>query len=125
MSFDSDVRAVLLADLTVASLASARIYPLTLPQNPTLPAITYQRISAPKGLTLDGPELTTERLQVDSWATTHAAVRQLSDAVRAALHGYSGASAQLVELLNESDYYEQEVKVHRVRADYRIQGVEA
>jgi hypothetical protein len=42
---EAALRAVLIAHPDVAALAGGRIYPLILPQNPTLPAIAYQRIS--------------------------------------------------------------------------------
>lgn len=123
---ESALRAALLEDSTVAGLVGARIYPLVLPQNPTLPAIVYQRISAPPDpLSLDGPggRLRT-RVQLGLWASTWSGSRTLAAAVREVLHGWSGIGdgqdVMLIAEANETDDYEPETKLYRVVADYYV-----
>ena len=128
---EESVRAVLLSDTDVAAIVSARIYPVVLPQNPTLPAVTYQRISLVSPVTLDaaiGPERI--RLQVDCWALTWGAVRALASAVKTALHGFSGIvsgkqALNGVFLDSEADIFEPEVGpggegIYRVTSDYFV-----
>jgi len=66
----------------VSALISTRIYPETLPQEPTLPAIKYDIISIERQHLID---FATVYIQYTSVATTHLGARALSDAVRKAL----------------------------------------
>jgi hypothetical protein len=66
----------------VSSLVSTRIYPETLPQEPTLPALKYDIISIERQHLID---FATMYIQYTSVATTHLGARALSDAVRKAL----------------------------------------
>lgn len=68
---------------------TTQIYPLTLPQNPNLPAITWQIISAVNQTALDGTQLITRyRIQVDCWADTYGQAVTLRSAVSSSLSGY-------------------------------------
>ncbi|OGR95738.1 MAG: hypothetical protein A2V88_15970 [Elusimicrobia bacterium RBG_16_66_12] len=128
---EKSVRAVLRASPAVSAIVGTRIWPLILPQSPALPAITYQRISLVSPVTLDsaiGPERI--RLQVDCWALTWDAVRDLAHAVKATLHGFSGIVAGQqplngVFLDSEADLFEPSVGqagqgIYRVTADYFV-----
>lgn len=79
--------------LQIAALVGTRIYPLRLPQKPTLPAIVLQRISGVRfGAHLRGPAaIGRPRFQVDSWAQTYDAATSLGTLVRRRLEGYTGA----------------------------------
>ncbi len=134
MNAETAVRAALLADPAVAALVGSRIYPMRLPQNPALPAVVFQRISAPPdGLTIDGRAGRVPiRLQLSLWAQTYDGARALMAAVDARLDGYSGSNGdgtalRLVALKNMSDDYEPETGLYRVIADYRViaEGVAA
>ncbi len=127
MNAETALRVALLADPAIAALVGTRVYPMELPQNPTLPAIVYQRISTPGETPMlkhaqVAPRI---RIQLSLWAGTFGAVRQLAAAVDAKLDGYSGpngdgTSLRLVWLANMSDDYEPETKLYRVIADYRV-----
>lgn len=68
------------------ALVAARIYPSLLPQDPTLPAITYQRITTGRVRSLSGLSgLAFPRLQLNCWATTPEGARAIAAAVRADL----------------------------------------
>lgn len=87
----SDFRAVVLGDATIAALVGTRMYPSLLPQNPTLPALTYQQVSGVREVILDGPvDLVPFRIQVDCYAWTTLERDALAKAVRLKLHGFSG-----------------------------------
>lgn len=76
-----------------ATTAVSRIYPQPLPQQVTLPAITYLRVSTVRGHTLTGPDLLPAvRFQLDCWAATLAETLALKEEVRTALDGFNAAS---------------------------------
>lgn len=119
------VRALLVADPAVSALVSARVYPAPLPQSPALPALSYQRISATRTRSQEGPSGRARcRFQVDAWASTYDDARQLAAATRRALDGFRGVVAgvelQEVQLATDRDLYEPDVKLHRVSADYFV-----
>lgn len=63
------VRAYLLADASIASTVSTRVYPVTLPQSATLPAITLLVVTDTPQANVGGPASAMQsRLQVDCWA---------------------------------------------------------
>ena len=122
---ETAVRAILAADGTVSGLVSSRIYPMKLPQGPTMPAITYSRVSGPRVETITGPSgLAHPRVQVDSWASTYAGVKALATAVRKALDGYRGTIASVrvggIIMDGELDLYEPGVEEYRVTQDYVV-----
>lgn len=107
---------------TVNAIVSGRVYPVYLPQSPIYPAITFQRISGPRVRSLTGPSnLAHPRIQVDCWAATYNAAKELADAVRIAIDGYSGAMGDhtvygaIVE--TDRDFYEPEALVARITLD--------
>ena len=93
----SAVRAVLAGNGAVAALVSTRIYPDRLPQNVTLPAISYaiyseDSIEAMGGMT----GLAETIIEVRCWSSTRLQATAMSDAVRLALASYQGTSAGVV-----------------------------
>lgn len=134
MSAEEAVRAVLLADPTVAALVGDRVYPMHLPQTCVLPAIVYQRISTVGSIDLGGDTgLSRIRLQVTHWAEGFDAARALARATvgdpesveAGALTGYSGDTGagelQLVRLENLADVEDADWKpgtrINGVRTD--------
>jgi hypothetical protein len=92
MSVDSDLRAFILADAAVAALIGTRLYPAIMPQDPVLPATTYQWISAIRYPNMDDAGgLSTARVQVDCWSDSKAEALEVFEAIRLALDGYRGA----------------------------------
>lgn len=127
MGLGSTVRKILIADASVAALVGTRIFPKALPQNPPLPAITYQRISRTAlADTLEGPgTLVRPRVQIDTWAKTDAEAITVGAAVRRALNGFRGPVAgepdvQRIALDNVEDSIDAELLLHRQRADFFV-----
>lgn len=88
------IRSLLKGDPAVSGLTSHVNFG-SLPQGAAYPAIVLNTISSIDGITLDGPmRLTQGRVQVDCYAATYLAAKQLSRAVLAVLHGYSGGALQ-------------------------------
>jgi len=99
----------------VGSGADARIFPVTLPQDPTFPCLTYQVISGARDYVQDGADgVVRFRVQCNLYGATYAQVKALRDALETSvsgLHTQSFGSPPVkvkgVFLTNERDTYEQ------------------
>ena len=101
----------------LAPLNSNRVYPLLMPQNPTLPAIVYSRIaSTPQNVLSAPPTLDQVRLQIDVWASTYKAAKTLAASVRNAMETASFSAT----LQSDDDSYEPETGLYRVSSDYYV-----
>lgn len=126
---ENHFRAHLAADSGVSALAGARIYPLRLPDGPTYPAITYERVSATRDFVLAGPGgRVNPRLRVHCWAETYAEAVALADAVRQAVNGHTGAMdgerVDHAELLSDNDLYEPDTRKYRRVLDFTLSHIE-
>ena len=100
----------------VGASSSARIYPVYLPQDPTLPAMSYQRISSQPHVSMGGfCNLDNPRIQIDCWATSYSAVKELSEAVRDAM--MSALAFRALEI-SDQDLFEPELEIYRVSLDF-------
>jgi hypothetical protein len=119
----------------VAALVSMRIYPSVAPPNAGRPFVVYQQITEQDiSKNLDGQgNLLAPAFQIDAYAETYAAARQVAHAIKAAvgvargtvdLAGSPTVSVRIadVRLERTTDFYESDVqpKLHRVSRDYRI-----
>lgn len=119
MTVASLLKAALANNGGVAALVGARIYPVYLPQTPTLAAISYQRISnTGQNGTSDRKE---SRWQVNCWAATHLAGHALAAAVKTALEEYHDSDQtpgiDWARVVNELDDYDPDVAIYRVIVD--------
>lgn len=120
MSLESELRTWLLADAGIqAELASSTgIYPEFLPQEPELPALTYQRVSTERNQTLDGVDsLVGVRIQFDAWARTMDDAVDLADALRARLDGL--VKTTLSTLFVDSAFLESDQDLSSLEGDRR------
>lgn len=93
MSASKVVNALLLGAGPVTAVVGVRIYPVVLPQNQPLPAITFEVISATRLGAIDAyapTHLTHSRVQVNLLAADYPAVLVLLEAVKAALQFQRG-----------------------------------
>jgi hypothetical protein len=78
----------------VFALVGSRVYPLTLPQTPTYPAIRYQRIDTQRAqyrmMGTGRAAYAKPRFQIDCYGITPATAQAVADAVRARLDGFAG-----------------------------------
>lgn len=121
---------ILSADGTVSGLVGTRIYPNVIPQDVSLPAIAYQRISAMRVFSHGGPScLARPRFQITCLATSYSSAKAVANAVRGALNGYVGTAAtveiQASFIQNEFDTFTDDDDLHTVRQDYYIWQREA
>lgn len=119
MSLGTLVYSALTNAAGIAALVATRVYPTLLPQNPTYPAISYQRISnTPQ---LGSTDLRETRYQIDCWGRTYASAQALAVVVKATMEEYRDASQtpgiKMSQIVNELDDYDPEVGIHRVIVD--------
>jgi len=77
--------------IAVSNIVGTRIYPLKLPQNPTLPALTFQLITPMSIIAHDGKSGTAQsRYQITGFADDPDSVRDLMEKVRICMDGYKG-----------------------------------
>lgn len=126
MTIGALVYSALANNAGITAIVTGRIYPLLLPANsPTLPAITYQRISSTGQ---DGTSNRKEsRYQINCWsrkregANGYQETQTLSAAVKAALEEYHDADQtpgiSWARVVNELDDYDDEAEVYRIILD--------
>jgi hypothetical protein len=128
MSLESNLHTIITTAPSFTALAGTRLYPVLLPEEPTLPAATYQRISTTREYTTTGPvALNRVRIQLDCWADTYAQVKQLQAAILAILEDrspYTSAGIDSITLITATDGYEQDARIYRVSMDFYIYATE-
>lgn len=123
---DEALYSLLIAYAGLTALVSTRIYPMHLPQQPTLPAVSYQRISSGRrdvhhgGITAVAETI----FQVSCWATTLKSAKDIAAAVRTRMHGYNGTVGSVKifssRVINEVDLYDPETNVYHVPVDVAV-----
>ena len=105
----------------LVALVDNRIYPLVLPQNPTIPAIAYQRISTQMVLDRDDAHLQRPRFQFDCYDRRAIQAWRLADALEealAALKGQDGDPRIDCTLLDgRTDLFDPDTNLYRVSID--------
>lgn len=76
------------------ALIGQRIYPLRIPENATLPALAYQKVSGPSEHSKDGDmSLNHPRFQLTCWADKYADAKAVRTAVMAALQSFANGGS--------------------------------
>jgi hypothetical protein len=122
MTLEAAQHTYLMARPALAALIGTRLYPLTVPQDITQPAIAYQRISTVRNLAHDGPlTVVTARIQYTCMANTYANLKAVTAALIAALNGYTGMMTPVridrTAVENEIDSFEFETAMKVARVD--------
>ena len=124
-----DLRTFIIGDTAVQALISSRMYPTMLPQAVTLPALTYQVVSATRAPTMrHNDNLPTKRIQIDAWSRSVDEARAVAEAIRALFHYYERGDitgVQGVFLQDEREDYEPDTLLYRVSRDYMVHHAEA
>lgn len=121
MSVGTDIYTKLTGDAGVSALAGTRVYPNQFKQQDTLPAIRYSRITSTNFHTMSvDVGIERVRYQFDVIDTTYSGADALKDAVKAALRRWRKVGIQDTYLISESDIFDEELGLHRVRIDVDI-----
>ncbi|MGE3623693.1 MAG: DUF3168 domain-containing protein [Bdellovibrionales bacterium] len=114
--------------------AKARVYYVQLPQHNVgpnyWPALLITKVSGYRDQHLRGPSgWANPRFQIDCFAQTYMAAKELADAVRELMDGYVGTRKGTLirdcSLSNERDNYEEDVKLYTVSLDFQIWNTES
>ncbi len=113
----------MITDADIASITSDRIYPIILPQNPTFPAITYQKdnVSRPGNFDAAADTYANSFFQIDAWGETFAIAKDLHDKIKTCLNNFVGlmGTDRIYRLAIES-----ETQVYEINIDaYRVTGI--
>jgi len=129
-TLEEAVYSLLVANAGVLALLSTRIYPLVVPQDASMPALAYQRISSVPVRSHSGfASLTRTRMQITCEAATYASAKAVAVAVRRAVESYVGTvgsvSIRGAFVENESDSFAEGIEAPVVRIDVAFQHNEA
>ncbi len=102
-------------------LASGHCYRGALPQEPTLPALTFFRVSTLPEYSHDGDgTLDWARWQVSCWAETHAAAESLAAQVRMRMASWHAAYGRPAFCEGQYDVPQPETGMFQVAVDFGI-----
>lgn len=117
---------LLTADSGIAALIGTRVYPVMLPEDPTLPALLYKFVGGASSPTLTTSGMQRSRLEIDCYGATYDDASALRSAVIAALNGFQdelgdGTYLQNAELLNPGlDFFEDEPRQYRCMVEFYL-----
>jgi hypothetical protein len=140
MDIEKHIRSYVLASSAIRAVIGTRFYPIKLPQNPTLPAMTLQRISGVRFPPLKGrASVARPRFQFDIWVRETAnvpALNQLRGYGRLLLDWLEGKNIDVLddevspaeyrnvsfEFITDDETFEPDVNggFYRYRADFYI-----
>lgn len=125
MTVDGTLVAHLVADSALTALVGSRVWPIALAQTPTLPAVTYRRISVTSEHDRSSrrADLARVRYQFDCWASTFDGARAVAVALKDALGTLTNASDPMIShalTINELDDVEPTTNRWRVIIDAHV-----
>jgi hypothetical protein len=109
----------------ISALIGTRAYPLQLPQQPTLPALTYTRISNER-VSAMGADATVARarIQLSAWGATFTSAKTLAKQILSGFQRFKGTFAGIVIhdcfILNEIDLYDSDALIYQVITDIDV-----
>lgn len=104
------------------ALVSTRITPNITPQNSSMPAVNYRRISSPRfsAMGVDSP-VVKSRFQINACGSTYPEASAVRAQIIAALQRWrNGSNVQDTFILNETDLYDDTLKQHQIAIDVEI-----
>ncbi len=122
MSFYSALFTYLQTQAGLTNLVGIRMYPVRLPQKPTLPALVIEKIAKPRVYSQSGDSnLANPTYQFDCWAKTHEDAVALQAELDLALSGFKGTmettEVGAAFILNVIDDFEPDTALYRQIVD--------
>jgi hypothetical protein len=116
---DEAIFTILSGNSGVSAIVGTRIYPMQLPLECTLPALSFSKPSNPFRRVSGSP-----RFQIDCWAEDFLQCQHLRDMVETALNGYAGLvnSVNIIQIipLEAPDMYDSTTGVYHIPYDFRV-----
>jgi len=115
---EASIFALLSEAAAIYPLAGTRVYPATLPKDPTLPAVVYKFVGGANQPTMDTNGMQRSRLQLDCIGESYSDAITLRTAVVQTLAGYKSAAFQ-AQVLNATadDGFDQDLLQYVAIAD--------
>jgi len=106
------------------ALAGTRLYPDKFPQDPTLPSVTYERISTPRDRTIDGYTYAYPRIQFNIIGESNKICREIAEVLEDILDNFRGdigtERVGAIFLDDERGFYDTEGKNYGREMDFII-----
>jgi hypothetical protein len=97
------------------------VYPVSIPQTATYPAVSYMRISSVRNVNFSEVEDWVRTVfEVNCYGETFNEALSLAEDTKSALNGYRGGNIQLIRLDNELEMLEDAVDLYRVAQQYTV-----
>jgi hypothetical protein len=113
---ETRIYSLLASNPTIKQRINTRIYPVVMPQDVTLPAISYQRIASGPENTMTGfSGLKQSNVIINAWARTYDEAKQIAAEIHAAMETATEFDNVLI---NEMDGFDQDVNLYVVSHDY-------
>ena len=110
-----------------ATFGHSRIYPVKLPQDPTYPAVVYEKLNSDvfTGMTMSGASgFSKQTYQISIFDPQYSLARMEAKTLRNAIDGFQGTmGAEVVQAAfwdDDSDEFEDRTKVFRISVDVTI-----
>jgi Protein of unknown function (DUF3168) len=124
MSLGESLFSYLVAQPAVNTLLGTRIRPLRLPQQPTLPAATYQMVSRSPVHVRPGlvKPVVMVRVQIDVYTQSYSQAYSVAQVLKAALYDFQAGSPWVYDakIEGEQDFMEAEIEQYRRSLDVII-----
>lgn len=119
---ETEIYTVLKDNATVNALVNTRIYPVVMPQDPIMPAITYYETGNNPVNTLTGKTgLENPQIAINCWATAYDTADRIAKAVHGAMDGCRTFRAVLI---NQMDVYDPEIGLFSKAQSYSCWNTE-
>lgn len=107
---------------------NTRFYPVVLPEAPTYPAATWEKVSGVRVEDHDGADLTPARLRIHVWDPNYRSAKLVAKQLLEALKSYTGTlggvSPVAMQGANEYDLYDDEDRLHHIVVEVTIWNTE-
>lgn len=109
----------------ISGLVGTRVYPVTLPENPTLPALSYQIAGGSSLPTFETSGMQRLRVQFEARGATYDDAANLRAVLIAELNGMQaalsdGTTLQNAELIESIDYFDQDPRQFRCGVEFYL-----
>ena len=124
-TIEQAIYSILSSASSISSVVGTRIYRVKMPDNPTLPAITFQTSYGSGIESFDGDSgLRNPIIAIDFWAKSAGAASDLAERARKILLGYSGVHQDIridnVLEWSHVDLFESETEIYHVSSSARF-----
>lgn len=125
MTLKAGIYSLLTANVGLSALIGARVYPIVLPEAPTLPAIRYQFAGGASEPTFETSGMQRLRVQFDCFGADPDSADATRSALINALNGYQGLLSdgtylQNADLIQSVDFFENDARQYRCMVEFYL-----